>query len=443
MNADGKKTRRPLAVDLFSGAGGMSLGFEQAGFDVVASVELDPIHCAVHQYNFPDTKVLCRNIANVEGRDLLDIARERGGKIDVVFGGPPCQGFSMMGKRAFDDPRNSLVLEFVRIVDETQADYFVLENVKGLTVGEHRKFLSDLVEEFEKCGYAVRIPWQVLNAANFGVPQDRRRLFLLGARKNLPIPDYPAISHVVSGSGNGLFHMPVSPTVAEAICDLPDAEMYADLLDSDKVHAVFGEPSEYAAFLRGILRDPQDFSYPRRHDSTLMTSSLRTDHCCESRKRFAATHPGKIESVSRFFKLPLDGLSNTLRAGTASDRGAFTSPRPIHPLYPRCVTVREMARLHSYPDWFRFHATKWHGARQIGNSVPPLLSRAVASEVLRMAKIKPVRPRQSVPLGDEFLLKMTMQQACEYFGVPTSTIPQRNRKSSARYGATVGSGNDR
>jgi DNA (cytosine-5)-methyltransferase 1 len=160
-----------------------------------------------------------------------------------------------------------------------------------------------------------------------------------------------------------------------------------------------------------------------------MTSSLRTFHTGNSRERFAATRPGTTESVSRFYKLPLDGISNTLRAGTASDRGAFTSPRPIHPIHARCVTVREMARLHSYPDWFRFNVTKWHGARQIGNSVPPLLARVVARQILRSMGVLPVKPLDPIPLGDERLLEMNMQQACEHFGVPKNRIAQRTRKS--------------
>ncbi|MFM6055520.1 MAG: DNA cytosine methyltransferase, partial [Sphaerospermopsis kisseleviana] len=116
----------------------------------------------------------------------------------------------------------------------------------------------------------------------------------------------------------------------------------------------------------------------------ILTSSLRTKHSPASEERFASTPHGKNEPISRFYKLDPDGLCNTLRAGTASNKGAFTSPRPIHPFTPRCITVREAARLHSFPDWFRFHPTKWHGFRQIGNSVPPLLAQAVAAEIIKV-----------------------------------------------------------
>ena len=434
MRHNNGETGRPVAVDLFAGAGGMSLGFEQAGFDVAAAVEMDPVHCAVHEYNFPQCAVVCRNIAEVSGAELRRRVLGRRGKISVVFGGPPCQGFSMMGKRVLDDPRNRLVREFLRIVVETEAPYFALENVRGLTVGKHRQVLDELAEEFDREGYALRLPWRVLNAAHFGVPQDRRRLFLIGARKGLPLPAYPEPRFGMPGDNGDLFPLPPVPAVLEALSDLPDADDFEELLHSDKVRAALGEPSRYAAVLRGLVRDASDFSIPRDFDARWMTSSLRTEHTGTSRRRFADTAHGRVEPVSRFFKLDPAGIANTLRAGTGSDRGAFTSPRPIHPFYPRCITVREMARLHSYPDWFRFHATKWHGARQVGNSVPPLLARAVASAIADALGLHPRKPRGKISLGGEGLLSMSMQEACAHFGVPADTIPQRTRACAAARG---------
>ena len=174
---------RPIGIDLFAGAGGLGLGFEQAGFDVVAAVEIDPIHCAVHAYNFPRCAMLPQSVNELTGAEI----RERAGigrqHVDVVFGGAPCQGFSMMGHRVLDDPRNSLVREFVRIVNELKPSYFVFENVKGLTVGDHRILLEEFIEEFTHLGYRIRLPWKVLDAAEFGVPQHRERVILMGARK--------------------------------------------------------------------------------------------------------------------------------------------------------------------------------------------------------------------------------------------------------------------
>jgi DNA (cytosine-5)-methyltransferase 1 len=420
-------SERPIGIDLFAGAGGMSLGFEQAGFDVVACVELDPIHCATHEFNFPQTKVICASVADVSGDDIRRRAALGKRKIDVVFGGAPCQGFSMIGKRALDDPRNRLVYHFVRIVKELDASYFVFENVKGLTVGEHKRFLQEIVEEFAASGYNVVLPWKVLNAAEFGVPQDRRRLFLMGAKRGLKLPKYPEVKCRKPGSPQGDLDLPVGPCVWDALADLPEAEAYPQLIDGDTVKARYGQPSRYALMLRGFSNSDADYSHPRIYDRELLTSSARADHTPLSRKRFAATEHGDTEPVSRFHKLNPEGVCNTLRAGTASDRGAFTSPRPIHPFSHRCITVREGARLHSYPDWFRLHASKWHGFRQIGNSVPPLLARAVASAVVAALGVEPARPRKAIPLGDVALLNFDMREASARYDVPSNTIAKRQR----------------
>ena len=121
--------QRPIAVDLFAGVGGMTLGFEQAGFDVLASVEIDPIHCATHAYNFPMWSAICSSVTEISGKEIREKSQIGDREVDVVFGGPPCQGFSMMGKRAFDDPRNQLVSHFLRLVKELNVKYFVLSPI--------------------------------------------------------------------------------------------------------------------------------------------------------------------------------------------------------------------------------------------------------------------------------------------------------------------------
>lgn len=126
--------QRPIGVDLFAGAGGMSLGFEQAGFDVLAAVELDPIHCATHEFNFPQTAILCRSIEDITGEEIRKHSKIGDRQIDIVFGGPPCQGFSIIGKRSLNDSRNALVFHFVRLVLELKPLFFVMENVPGLIV---------------------------------------------------------------------------------------------------------------------------------------------------------------------------------------------------------------------------------------------------------------------------------------------------------------------
>jgi DNA (cytosine-5)-methyltransferase 1 len=416
MNSSNTTKSRPIGIDLFAGAGGLSLGFEQAGFDVAAAVEIDPIHCATHEYNFPNCKTICASVTDMSGSEIRRLAGLGNKEIDVVFGGAPCQGFSMIGKRALDDPRNQLVFHYVRIVAELQPKYCVFENVKGLTLGKHSDFLKELIAALSEAGYDVVLPFQVLNSADYGVPQDRKRLFLLGTRRGLKAPNYPIpLDHRV--------------TVEEAIGDLPDANTFSELVASDAVRAKWTTNSSYAQRLRDLQKDPGDFGYKRAFDRDLLTSSLRTEHTALSQERFMATEHGKTEPISRFRKLPPDGLCNTLRAGTDSARGAFTSPRPIHPHQPRVITVREAARLHSFPDWFRFHATKWHGFRQIGNSVPPLLGRAIASSIVEALDIKPITPRKILDQGSTTLLGLDMGNAARYFDVPRDTIAQRTRKN--------------
>ncbi|HUB67707.1 MAG TPA: DNA cytosine methyltransferase [Candidatus Methylacidiphilales bacterium] len=410
-----KTNKRPIGIDLFAGAGGLSLSFEQAGFDVAAAVEIDPIHCATHEFNFPNTTTICASVADMTGKLIRDRAGLQGEDIDVVFGGPPCQGFSMIGKRTLDDPRNSLVFHYVRLIRGLKPKYCVFENVKGLTLGLHSKFLSELIGELRAAKYKVLLPYRVLNAADFGVPQDRRRLFLIAARTDMELPSYPKAKEMLT-------------TVWDAIGDLPDADKFDVLNHTDAVSVRWTSHSLYAKQLRNIQVDPEDFGYPRNFDRNLLSSSLRTRHTDLSKERFLNTFAGDTEPVSRFHKLDPESVCNTLRAGTDSARGAFTSPRPIHPHYPRVITVREAARLHSYPDWFRFHSTKWHGFRQVGNSVPPLLGRAVAAEIVKALGVRPKKPTIVCDFGNTELLQFDMQAAARYFGVRSDVIPQRLRK---------------
>lgn len=412
---------RPIAVDLFAGAGGMSLGFEQAGFDVVAAVEVDPVHAAVHAFNFPECAVICRDISLVTPEFIRAEAGIGDARVDLVVGGAPCQGFSLIGQRVLDDPRNGLVRQFIRLVKGLDASYFVFENVKGLTLGPSRAFLDELITTFQDLGYNVRHPWKVLNASNFGVPQNRERLILLGAKKGLTLPSYPD-------------DVGVRINCEQALGDLPDCEKYATLENTDEVKlkkSAWGKPSDYAKELRCVREFDWHFGYQRNWDPFLLTSSMRTEHTDITRRRFETTVPGTVHEISRFFKLHPRGISNTLRAGTDAARGAFTSPRPIHYKFGRCISVREMARLHGFPDWFRLHQTKWHGAREVGNAVPPALARAAGNAVAAAMHLKRRRPARKLDLGSGDLLRMTVREAAEYWGIP-APCGKRDRKNGLK-----------
>lgn len=395
--------KRPIAIDLFSGAGGLSLGLEQAGFDVVAAVEYDPVHAATHEFNFPECATICASVTELDG----DTIRERSGigseTIDLVAGGPPCQGFSLIGKRDLQDTRNDLVMDFQRLVVELRARSFLMENVPGMALGSQEDVLREVTDRFIRDGYQC-LPYFLVTATSFGVPQRRKRLFLIGTRIGEELPD-PNFEVTTTRS-----------TVWDAIGDLPMIEEYPELLTRDWVKADFYDPSEYAAVLRRETTDVADFSHRRRVSSEILTASMRTVHSPKSVQRFDATRPGEIEPVSRYLRLDPSGFSNTLRAGTDGKHGAYTSPRPIHPFIPRVITVREGARLHSFPDWFRFHETKWHGFRQVGNAVAPRVGRAVASKLLGSLGYSPLRPTRMIKLGDPNLLSLSPREAAKYFG---------------------------
>ncbi len=369
---------RPVGIDLFCGVGGMSLGFEQAGFDVVAAFDADKITVDTYALNFPTTKAVQADLTKLSGSELRKKAG-LGGKdgIAVLFGGPPCQGFSLIGRREVDDPRNRQLYEFARLVRELGPRYFVLENVAGLLAGHAKAFLDSFVRRVKRAGYAVR-KVEVLCASEYGVPQRRERVFVLGAKKALDLPEYPQGKSPASAAWGE-----TAPTVWSAISDLPNVDDVGYLLEEDVLKRKLGKATPYAAVLRSEVADPEDLAARRDTNGSGLTGCMRTVHSPSTVKRFAATLPGSSEPVSRFSRLQKDGLATALRAGTGPENGSHTAARPIHPTYPRCITVREAARLHSFPDWFRFHSTKWHGFRQIGNSVPPLLARAIAQSIGR------------------------------------------------------------
>lgn len=410
-----KNLERPIAVELFAGAGGLSLGMEQAGFDIAVAVEDDPVCAAVYKYNKPNTNVLRANVIETSGEDILkavaDWNNRKDNKISVICGGPPCQGFSNIGKRNVDDTRNNLVFEFCRLVKQLKPDYFVMENVPGLLSHKYKGILLKLISDFKEAGYQITEPVQILDASFFGVPQKRRRVFILGARHGNQLPTYP-VPPLFIEKPNHLI------TVREAIADLPNLDDFEELLERDWVELSVSQlyrmqknASDYARILRNLVEDERDFSYPRWWNPKLLTNSWRTEHDYESRQRFAGTAPGKMEQTSRLKRLHWEKQCCTLRAGTDAKRGAHTSARPLHPEYARVISVREAARLHSFPDWFRFHATKWHGFREVGNSVPPLLARAIGSKVIKAMGHTPERPTSTLSLGDSSLLNFETREA--------------------------------
>lgn len=363
---------RPLAVELFCGAGGMSLGFERAGIHVAAAVDLDPIHMAAYAANFPGTAAIQADVGAISGAQIRKRAGLGTRQVDVLFGGPPCQGFSVGGRHKPDDPRNELLGHFARLVSELRPAYFVVENVAGLLGANHGATVAAFVEAVGRAGYHVVEPILILDARDFGVPQRRRRAFIIGYARDAAVPREPTPDAGVT---------PV--TVWDAIGDLDGVLSTSGRLEGGTYRGDLAEPSAYAARLRA----PRDVDgAPALPDARLrrdgLTGCLFTVHTQAMVERFTATPPGSYETTSRYYRLAKTGVAPTLRAGSDGAHGSYTAPRPIHPIHPRCITVREAARLHSIPDWFAFNATNWHGFRQVGNAVPPQLACDVARPIV-------------------------------------------------------------
>lgn len=351
--------KSPVAVDLFAGCGGMSLGVEAAGFNVGVAIEIDPTAALMYENNFPKTKMLCRDILSVSGYEIKFHLDNLGLKqeVDLLTGGSPCQGFSSIGKRDIDDPRNRLVFEFVRMIKELKPKYFIFENVPGILKGEQQKFFKELVSQCNQLGYQLSNNKPILNALNYGVAQSRKRVFIIGSREDMSVASHPK-------QLSSFFN------VEQAIGDLEDVA--AAYTEKDRIYDDRVKDPNAKHFLNCY----------KRFNVNGLTGHLISKHKQEIIDRFAAVEVGTTEPISRFYRLKPDGFSHTLRAGSSNKRGSHTAPRPIHYKHPRCISVREGARLHSYPDWFKFHQTIWHSFRAIGNSVPPLLAKAIAQEVL-------------------------------------------------------------
>jgi len=357
-------------VDLFCGCGGFTLGAELAGFHSLAAIDVDPVLQSAYRLNFPRTKAIQGSVADLNAsawRHFLGNTSP-----DGVIGGPPCQGFSRIGKRRKDDPRNSLVHHFFRQVLSLCPKFFIMENVEGLLDAENVGILQSGIDLVAK-RYRV-CPPTIVNAADFGAATNRHRVVVLGYDPK----------RMEAVSINDFLDSPVtcSSTVRDAIADLPspipdmktpDDFGWASYPDTDA-----SQLSAYAVRLRSLPPDGLGWAEAVARFQTGMVSGLfSTKHGSDVSKRYADILPGKSDPVSRSQKLAWDGLSPTLRAGTGRDKGAFQAVRPLHPAEGRVITVREAARLQGFPDWFVFHPTKWHSFRMIGNSVSPFVSYSI------------------------------------------------------------------
>lgn len=343
-------------IDLFSGVGGLSLGFEQEGFEVVLANEIDESIASAYVANRHHSNMIVEDIKNLPIKETFSQYKD---EITIVVGGPPCQGYSQKGQRkSINDERNFLFRYFVDVVRETNPKYFLMENVPNLLTSENGYFKNEIISLFNEIGYAVNA--EVLCASDYGVPQNRHRAFIIGKKDaKRPVKMPCKVKNRI--------------TIWDAISDL-------NFLNSGE-----GEEEQLYRF------DPQsDYQKELRKGSTILYNHVATNHSEIALERMKMIPP---KGGKEF--LPPEHLTKSIYSGTwvrmdADDVSVtittrFDTPasgRFTHPYLNRAITVREAARIQSFPDSFRFYGTKTSQMKQVGNAVPPMLARAVARAIL-------------------------------------------------------------
>lgn len=346
---------RPKVIDLFAGVGGMSLGFERAGFAVVMANEYDASIAASYQHNLANTNMIVGDITKI---DLQKTFGALSGKVDVVVGGPPCQGFSQKGQRkTIHDPRNFLFKYFVEVVKLVRPPYFVMENVPNILTAENGYFKREIISFFNSLGYQVTA--DVLNASDYGVPQNRRRAVILGKRGGTPISLPEAETE--------------KNTIWDAISDLA-------FLESGEGEEIMTYPQNAQTRFQKELRNGSKWLHnhiaTKHSDLALHRLSLIPPEC--GKEVLPDEHLTKSIYSGTWCRMKKDDVSVTIttRFDTPSS-GRFS-----HPFLNRAITVREAARLQSFPDTFHFIGNKSSQMKQVGNAVPPKLAQAIADRIM-------------------------------------------------------------
>ena len=376
---------KPKIIDLYSGIGGLGLGAARAGFELSLSVDKDPILAKTHRINFPASPQMESDVSVLSGVELLKTANLREGELSGLIGGSPCQGFSRIGKRDQADQRNQLFTHFFRLVSELRPSFYLAENVQGILDSQNKAVVSHALSLIPK-DYVVLEPFE-LNAADYGAATNRKRIFFFGYLANkcdaLSRDDFEnAKWKTKSNVGATLAGLPRKIKKAWSKDDKGWRTLRV------RTNGPFGEKL-YGDIPEGV-GDPETIKKLLEQD--LVSGCIFTNHTSEVEKRFAEVVPGKSDSVSRMPRLKKSGLCPTLRAGTGSDKGSYMALRPIHFSESRVITPREAARLQGFPDWFRFHKTKWHAFRGIGNSVSPFVAEAIFRVIF--AKLKAIESKE-------------------------------------------------
>ena len=368
---------KPTAIDLFAGAGGLSFGFFLAGFRLLQAVEMDPNPARTYGYNHPETDLISTDITALDPSECLERISLAEGELGCLIGGPPCQGFSESNRRtrSIDNPKNRLFTQFFRFLRVMQPQAFVIENVAGIKTLASGSILDEIISEGEACDY--RVEPILLNAIDHGVPQLRRRFFVVGIRQGLGKFTSPPPSH-----GHSL---KPCVTVSEAISDLPELDSGAaiDWLAYPSV----GKLSAYQRLMRRGTRDMVQGNLVTRNSPLIL-------------KRYAKIRPGQnweaipVKLMDNYQDRSRchTGIYHRLDSACASKViGNFRKNMLIHPAQHRGLSIREAARLQSFPDRYVFLGSIGFQQQQVGDAVPPLLAQAVANMVKTILTQEPTR----------------------------------------------------
>ncbi|MEA4939155.1 MAG: DNA cytosine methyltransferase [Christensenella sp.] len=378
-----KKTKKPTVIDLFSGAGGLSLGAVRAGFDVVAAIDNDKNAMKTHSINFPSSKHILADITQLTGANIRKLSGINRAQIWGVIGGPPCQGFSTIGHKNADDSRNKLFVKFFHLVSELQPLFYVAENVPGIMNSKYdhiRDTATNYVRDY------INLPPIIVNASEYGAPTIRTRMFFIGYKNDdriLPITtqiieDSKIPEILKTTSGQALEGLPGD--ISTLLLNNGEAEVSCDYFEQHNRHI-----QNSFFFQRVVNCRPSgvgDSTYVERYENQhIVNGCIRTIHTKDVISRFEKLQHGQTDKVSKQTRLSPERFCLTLRAGTGPEKGSFQAVRPIHYQYNRVITPREAARLQGFPDWFKLPNTIWHGFRQVGNSVSPIVAERLLSSI--------------------------------------------------------------
>lgn len=373
-----KVKKQPKAISLFAGAGGCSLGFKQAGYNIVYATDFDKSAIETYKKNFPNTLAECKDIKDIDFSQLLvDLELEQG-EIDILIGGPPCQGFSTAGPRFWDDPRNHLLKQYIRALEIIKPKWFLMENVEGLLTSNDGEYIKETVKAFIKLGYSIRL--EKVYSQEYAVPQRRKRVIIIGNRLGIDF----SFPHPTTHSYGKIFRKS-SLTIEHALFGLPKPT-----LENRELKYDIDFSNSWAKTLKSKSDIVTDHFIQKIDETQLeRISMLKQGQTMKDLPEYLQ-HPSFKKRATRRV---MDGTPSEKRGGAPSGLKRLKSDEPsltitgaairefIHPNENRCLTIRECARIQTFPDDFIFIGSNGDKIQQIGNAIPPLLAKTFAEHI--------------------------------------------------------------